>query len=124
MPMIGQWIQGWGWTNTLIKAQFIFHEEFKNHMTPLSLPNFITYPHLFYSGHFYWMTRPTKKKKTLFQGFKFFYIFYYFSTSRYSAHYEDNIYNPLVYYREKFFTKTNGSPGACCVWPIIVIFLI
>lgn len=77
MPMIGQWIQGWGWTNTL----FIFHEEFKNHMTPLSLPNFITYPHLFYSGHFFWMTRPTKKKKTLSQGFKFFYIFYYFSTS-------------------------------------------
>ena len=61
-------------------------------MSPLQLTNFFSHGYPPCSG--YRMTPPLQKKKALSQDLNFLNILYYSPTSRYCAHYEDNIYNP------------------------------
>ena len=86
--------------------------------------------------NFFHMLPPLPFKRSVFEWFPLINIIFYPPTSRYCAHYEDNIYNP---YTESFFfvlekhkskeREVNlgslyGSSWACGIWPLIGIFLI
>ena len=74
---------------------------FKNRMTPPQITNFFTWPPLI--AVIFWNNSP-QKKNGQYLDFNFL-TFLYSPTSRYCAHYEDDIYNP--YTTESMCLKTN-----------------